>query len=289
VSGSATRGGTPGPAASLRALDARAYKALGQHFLASESVASSIVRVAGVGEGSRVLEIGPGLGALTRPLVSLGAEVVAVERDPTLAAWIGQTFPSVRVVTADALRIDLSSLCPGAGWSCVSNLPYNVGTHLVGRMARLPGTFGNLVVMLQREVAERMAATPGTRAYGSLSVELQARAEVAIVLRVRPGAFHPPPKVESAVVRCTLRPLPDTGTASPDGFDAVVRAAFATRRKTLRNALGAVYGIRASLSALEVAGVDARARAEVIDRAAFSRIAAALEGIPGPILSSSAS
>ena len=114
MSGSATRGGTPGPAASLRALDARAYKALGQHFLASESVASSIVRIAGVGEGSRVLEIGPGLGALTRPLVSRGAEVVAVERDPTLAAWIGQTFPSVRVTPGSAGAVTGSRRGPAA-------------------------------------------------------------------------------------------------------------------------------------------------------------------------------
>ncbi len=267
-----------GPAALLRSMEAHAQKALGQHFLSSPDVAASIVRLAGVGEGSRVLEIGPGLGALTRPLVAAGATVVAVERDPILAGWIRRTWPTVQVVEADALEVDLAALCPGSGWSCVSNLPYRVGTHLTGRMARLPGTFDRLTLMLQREVADRIAARPGGRAYGALSVELQARAEVSVVLHVRPGAFHPPPRVASAVVHLRLRPVPATGGADPDRFDAVVRAAFATRRKTLRNALGAVYGIPVALAALAAADVDPGARAEAVDVAAFGRLARTVAG-----------
>ncbi|MBN1336967.1 MAG: ribosomal RNA small subunit methyltransferase A [Deltaproteobacteria bacterium] len=269
------RGDTgPGPAALLRSLDASAQKALGQHFLASPSVASSIVRLAGVVPGSRVLEIGPGLGALTRLLVQAGAEVVAVEQDPALARWIRKTFPSVQVVKADALGLDVEVLCPGTGWWCVSNLPYNVGTHLVGRLARLPGTFCRLVVMLQREVGERIVARPGSRTYGALSVEMQARAEASLLLRVRPGAFHPPPRVASVVVRLDLGPR--MGSVDPARFDAVVRAAFSTRRKTVRNALGAAFGIRTAEEALAAAGVDPGTRAETLDVEAFSRIASAL-------------
>ncbi len=261
----------------LRRLQAGAKRSLGQHFLANPGVARRIVSLAGVEQGSRVLEIGPGLGALTRELCAAGAELVALERDARLADWVAELAPEVRLVRGDALKLSLPELLPGSDWLCVSNLPYNIGTLLVGRMVRQPGTFRRLVVMLQREVAERICAPVGVKAYGALSVEIQARAEARLGFRVRPGSFHPPPRVESAVVVLDLRPEPDLAGAPQQRFDQVVRSAFAQRRKTLLNALGAAYGRPTAARILAKAKVEPGQRAERLERGDFARLALALE------------
>jgi len=265
-----------GPGARLRELETRARKALGQHFLASPDMAARIVALAELRPGDPVLEIGPGLGALTGPLLERGVRLVAVERDEVLAEWIEARWPQVELTRADAMKLDWTELLPGHGWACVANLPYNLGTHLVGRMLRCPGTFHRLVVMMQREVAERIVARPGNKAYGALSVELQARAQARLVMRLRPGAFHPPPKVDSAVLRLDVLPDPLLGGADPQHFDRTVRAAFGQRRKTLRNALGARFGRERAQAALLESGIDPGWRAERLDLQAFGRLARAL-------------
>jgi 16S rRNA (adenine1518-N6/adenine1519-N6)-dimethyltransferase len=265
-----------GPAAQLRGTGSRARKSLGQHFLANPQVARRIVELAGVGEGSRVLEIGPGLGALTEPLLAVGARVVAVERDRVLAAALQERLPGLELHVADAMQVDWAALLPGPGWRCVANLPYNVGTHLVSRMVRAPGTFERLVVMLQLEVAERITAAPGGHAYGALSVELAARAEARLLLRVRPGSFHPPPRVESAVLELVPRPHPAVAGLDLDGFDQVVRAAFAQRRKMLRRSLSAIYGQELATCALAAAGVSPEERPERLPIEALAALAKAL-------------
>lgn len=270
--------GADDPRTLLRALEQRARKRFGQHFLARPAVVERMVRAAAVGAGDRVLEVGPGLGILTEALLAAGADVTAVEVDDDLAARVREVYPAVHLVHADATRADWSEVCPGGGFKVVANLPYNVGTHLVMGWVRDPGRFVSITVMLQAEVVARMVAAPGSKVYGALSVHLQARGAARAVFGVPPDAFVPPPKVHSTIVQIVPDAVPDLGGVSGSAFDRVVAAAFSQRRKTLRNALGALYGRARAEDALARAGVDAGARAEEIDLAGFRRLAGALEG-----------
>lgn len=267
------------PAALLARLEIHARKRLGQNFLVDRGAIRSIVSLAGVGEGSRVLEIGPGLGALTTALLEAGAHVVAVEKDRTLVPWLQERLPRAVVHEGDALELDLAQVCQGEGWICAANLPYNVATPLVTRLVTRPDVFSRLVLMVQREVAERFVARPDTDGWGSLSLHVQVHARARIGLRLGPGAFHPRPKVDSAVVVFDLLPSPDTGGVPVDRFERVVRAAFGQRRKTLRNSLGAVFGVEEAERMLLQAGIPLGERAERLDREAFVRLA----GGPDPV------
>jgi len=225
--------------------------------------------------GDRVVEIGPGLGILTEQIAAAEVELTAVELDRDLAAYVRQRFPDVRLIEGDAAKVDWSDVCPGSGWKVVANLPYNVGTTLVMQLVRRPATFASVTVMLQLEVVQRMLATPGSKAYGALSVQVQAWAEPRFVLKLPPGAFHPPPKVDSAVIHLMVRDVPATGDAPPAVFDQVVRASFAHRRKTLRNSLKASWGIAVVDAVLERAGIDGSRRGEQLSHPEFVRLAEA--------------
>ena len=264
----------------LRELEGRARKRFGQHFLARRDVVERIVRLAGVRPGDKVVEVGPGLGVLTEVLLGAGAVVTAVEVDGDLVQHLRSFVPDANLVHADATRVDWAALCPGSGWKLVANLPYNVGTGIVMDIARLPDTFCTATVMLQAEVVARMVARANTEAYGALSAELQARAVANALFDVPPSAFVPPPKVVSTVVRLDLLETPAVGPAGSEGYDRVVRAAFAMRRKMLRNTLGAVFGKERSERALQRAGIDPMARAETVDPEGFRALAAAL--LAGP-------
>jgi 16S rRNA (adenine1518-N6/adenine1519-N6)-dimethyltransferase len=263
------------PRAVLRVLEQHARKRFGQHFLADAGTVRRIVNAAGVEPGDRVVEIGPGLGILTSGLLEAGADLLTVELDRDLAAYLRTRFPELKLVEADAARIDWVEHCPGSGWSVVSNLPYNVGTHVVMQLLRLPRTFQRLTVMLQKEVVDRLAAEPDTRAYGALSVEAQVRATILPVLDVPPARFHPPPKVDSCVVRLDLFEQPMTGV-DPDFFDRVVRAAFSHRRKTLPNSMGGSFPREHVESALEALGISANIRAEALGLDQFRALASTL-------------
>ncbi|HXQ19963.1 MAG TPA: 16S rRNA (adenine(1518)-N(6)/adenine(1519)-N(6))-dimethyltransferase RsmA [Acidimicrobiales bacterium] len=256
-------------------------KALGQNFVADPNTVRRIVRLGGVSAGSRVLEIGPGLGSLTLALVEAGASVVAVEIDRRLAAALREVLQGaagVRVVEGDALRLDWRSwlddgaLPSGAPWILVANLPYRVATPVVLHALEEAPEIGSQLVMVQREVADRLVATPNTPAYGAVSVRVGYFAEAAIVGQVPRGVFIPRPKVESALVRIVRRDAPavDPALVSYARFDAVVRAGFAHRRKMLRRALAGVV----SADAFEAAGVAPTARAEDLDVARWGRLAA---------------
>ncbi|MDG1480516.1 MAG: 16S rRNA (adenine(1518)-N(6)/adenine(1519)-N(6))-dimethyltransferase RsmA [Myxococcota bacterium] len=271
-----TDGSPTRPAALLRQLQGTARKRFGQHFLTSAPTVQRIVRTSGVGEGSRVLEVGPGLGVLTEALLAVGAEVTAVELDRDLAAFLRERHTTLNLIEADAVKVDWPTVLPGAGWRCVANLPYNVGTRLVTTMVVLPDTFDRLVVMLQREVAERMVAPAGSRKRGSLSVHMEAFSEARIAIRVPPGAFHPPPKVDSAVIEVRLREVPLIGSASIKQFERVNRAAFSAPRKTLRNALRTAFSAPIVKNGLEEAGVDGSVRASTLTAAQVSRLAEVL-------------
>ena len=210
-------------------------KRFGQHFLHDPGVLKRLVEAIAPASGDPIVEIGPGEGALTRPLLERVPHLTAIEIDRDLASSLSREFPPERltVVSADALDFDFSAL--PAGLRVVGNLPYNISTPLLFHLARFAGRVRDMHFMLQREVIDRLVAKPSTSDYGRLSVMLQTRFEMRKLFNVSPGAFRPPPKVESAVVR--LVPLREKMTCDEAAFEKLVREAFSARRKTLRNAL----------------------------------------------------
>ncbi len=266
----------------LAEYDIRPKKSLGQNFLVDPNTARRIAALAEVESGERVLEIGPGLGSLTLALVERGAAVRAVEFDPVLAAIVGK-IAGVDVHVADALTIDLDALLGDAAgveeqaWSCVSNLPYNVAVPVVVRLLEEAPAVGRIVVLVQREVAERLAATPGGRDYGAVSVKVAYYTEATLLGVVPATVFVPKPKVESALVGLVRRAAPPVSVPSEAELFDLVRSGFAHRRKMLRSSLRPVLGDRA-VDVLESAGVSPTARAEALgldEWAAVARGAAA--------------
>ncbi|HEX5326535.1 MAG TPA: 16S rRNA (adenine(1518)-N(6)/adenine(1519)-N(6))-dimethyltransferase RsmA [Acetobacteraceae bacterium] len=251
-------------------LDAR--RKLGQHFLLDGNLTARIVRAAGPLAGRHVVEVGPGPGGLTRSLLdSDAATVTVIEIDPRAVRAIGELANDsggrLHVVEGDALAIDVPGLVP-APRQVIANLPYNVATPLLIGWLRQAGAFEQLVLMFQQEVAERICATPGTAAYGRLSVLAQWLADVWIELRIPPAAFVPPPLVWSAVVRLVAharQPAPRLFAA----MERVTAAAFGQRRKMLRSALRPLGGERM----LSAAGIAGDRRAETLGIAEYDRLA----------------
>jgi 16S rRNA (adenine1518-N6/adenine1519-N6)-dimethyltransferase len=244
-------------------------KRFGQNFLVDTHYVERIVAAVDPRPGDNVVEIGPGLAALTGELVKRAGCIVAVEIDRDLAARLRSTFPpeQLRLHEADALSFDFATL--GADLRVIGNLPYNISSPLLFHLAGYDDRLRDVHVMLQREVVARMTALAGTADYGRLTVMLQTRFEVTRLFTVPPGAFRPAPKVESAVAR--LVPLRAAKPAISDAalFARVVTAAFGQRRKTLRNALSGVADARA----LERAGIDPGARGETLSVEEFVRLA----------------
>jgi len=207
----------------------------GQHFLHDPGVLKRLVEAIAPSAGDPMVEIGPGEGALTRPLLARVEHLTAIEIDRDLAARLAEDFPGDRltVISADALDYDFSAFPLGV--RIVGNLPYNISTPLLFHLARFADRVRDMHFMLQREVVERMVAQPSTADYGRLSVMLQTRFAMRKLFNVAPGAFRPPPKVDSAVVR--LMPLREKMPCDQAAFERIVREAFSARRKTLRNAL----------------------------------------------------
>ncbi|MCA1846807.1 MAG: 16S rRNA (adenine(1518)-N(6)/adenine(1519)-N(6))-dimethyltransferase RsmA, partial [Actinobacteria bacterium] len=214
----------------LAAHDLRPSRALGQNFLADPNTARRIVRLAGVGPGDRVLEVGPGVGSLTVALaeaVSPGGEVLALELDRHLVPVLSEVvadLPAVRVVQGDAMTADYDTLLTGdRPWTMASNLPYNIATPLMARLLDEVPALRSLSVMVQKEVAERLAAPPGTPDCGAISVKVAYHATAQIVGVVPPTVFVPRPKVDSAIVRFERRPAPPVDVPSADGLFALAR------------------------------------------------------------------
>ncbi len=262
------------PRGVLRQLEMKARKRFGQHFLTRAETVDRIVRGARIESGESVVEIGPGLGILTRALLRVGAVVTAVELDRDLAQHIRETLPEVTLLEGDATRIDWANTVE-KGSKVVANLPYNVGTGVLMQMLR-SGVFRSITVMLQKEVVDRLMAVPGGKSYGALSVEVAVRGQPVYVMTVEPGAFHPPPKVRSAVIRFDVFETPEVGDVETAFFDRVVKAAFSQRRKTLPNSMGALFPKDDVRRAMEALGIDPRARGESLTVSQFRGLAAAL-------------
>ena len=251
-------------------------KRFGQHFLHDKNILSRIVEYVAAKPGERIVEIGPGEGALTLPLLRAAGSLTVIELDRDLieplrvrASGVGE----LTIVHRDVLGVDIAALAAGGTIRLVGNLPYNISTPILFHCLDHAAAIRDMHFMLQKEVVERMAAGPGSKTYGRLSVMLQLRCAVEPLFDVPPTAFTPPPKVDSAVVR--LVPLsPDRlPQVDFDVIDRVVRAAFGQRRKTLSNALKGV----ADADDLAAAGIDPRLRAEQLAPATFVALAQHLQ------------
>jgi 16S rRNA (adenine1518-N6/adenine1519-N6)-dimethyltransferase len=257
-------------------------RALGQNFVADPNTVRRIARIAGVGPGDRVVEIGAGLGSLTLALLGTGAAVTAVERDrwlvPVLRRVLEERAPStpVQVVEADAMHLDWGALLvPAHGWVLVANLPYNVATPLVADLLDCVPAVERMLVMVQDEVGRRLAATVGDPFYGAVSVKVAYWADAALAGTVPSSVFVPRPKVGSALVSIRRRPVPavDPHLVAPGALFEIVKAGFAQRRKMLRRSLAAI-GVPGTVFA--DAGIDERSRAEELSVVEWGRLAAAI-------------
>jgi 16S rRNA (adenine1518-N6/adenine1519-N6)-dimethyltransferase len=259
-----------------------ARRSLGQNFVADPNTVAHIARLAGVGPGDRVVEVGPGLGSLTLALAATGAEVLAVEKDRSLLPVLDEVLADavaagddgaagIRVVEGDALAVDWADLLGDETWVLVANLPYNVAVPVLMRVLAEAPQVRRLVVMVQLEVAERLCAAPGDRTIGIPTVKLSWYATARILTTVPPEVFVPRPRVQSAVVGIERHGPPST-SVGPDAVFPLVEEAYRQRRKMLRSTLGR----RLEPSSFEAAGIDPQLRPERLDLEDWVRLAEAL-------------
>jgi len=254
---------------------------LGQNFLTDRTVISRIVSHVAPSADDFILEIGPGQGALTSELARSGATIVAVELDRRLAPLLATEFagnPKVTIIEADILKLDLLktlSTVSGKKWKVAANLPYNISSQVLIKFLETPTLFTDLFLMLQKEVGDRLAAPPATKEYGILTLFCRLHFDVSREFIVKPGSFHPVPKVDSAVLRFRALPGPRVDVGDERLFRRIVKAAFSQRRKTLWNCLKSAdfavdeNTLRATLSAL---GIDEKRRGETLSLDEFAML-----------------
>jgi 16S rRNA (adenine1518-N6/adenine1519-N6)-dimethyltransferase len=264
----------------LGARGLRPKKSLGQNFLMDAGTAGRIARLALDAPGDRVLEVGAGTGSLTLALLAAGAELTAFDLDDALVELLRSRadLAAATIEHADALAFDYAAYAEGRSWRVAGNLPYNIATPLLIRLAQLDHPPERIVAMIQKDVADRLLAAPGTAAYGSLTVALGLTMKVTRAFNVAPGQFFPRPKVVSSVVVLDRLPAPAAPVHDRQRFEQVVRGAFAYRRKTLANSLALALDvprerIAEAISALDL---DADIRGESLDLRTFAALADAL-------------
>ena len=265
------------PAHLLRRHRLRPKKSWGQNFLGDVSVLDRIAAACGVGPGQTVVELGAGLGHLTDRLLATGARVIAVERDREIAAVLRETLadrPQLEIVEANAATVSIRELAGGRAAVC-GNLPYHLSSEIIFHCLEQRADVVRMVFTLQTEFAARLAAGPGSRTYGILSIQAQALSDVHRLFGIPAGAFLPRPEVDSAVVELTPLAEPRVPGAGTPLFERVVRGAFGQRRKTLQNSL-AGHGFEGARAALAEAGIDPTRRAETLSLEEFGRLAQAL-------------
>ncbi|NMC73647.1 MAG: 16S rRNA (adenine(1518)-N(6)/adenine(1519)-N(6))-dimethyltransferase RsmA [Geobacteraceae bacterium] len=259
----------------------RAKKSLGQNFLVDGNVISNIVKAADIRPQDMILEIGPGRGALTSRLVEGAARVVAVEWDRELAALLRKELgnhESLEILHGDILRVDFHQILPLSGkdrWKVVANLPYNISSQILFRFIDERALFSELLLMLQKEVGDRLLAPPSCKEYGVLTVLSRLYFDVEKVLPVKPSSFRPIPKVDSVVLRFRILPCPRTDVGDEAFFRRVVKASFSQRRKTLFNCLKSLEYLAdeaALRQVFEHVGIDAGRRGETLSLEEFARL-----------------
>lgn len=249
-------------------------RALGQHFLSNVPAARRIVELFSPAPGAHVIEIGPGRGVLTELLLATGARVTAIEIDRRLAAGLKERLgpqPGFRLIEADVLRCDLTELAGGAPARVLANLPYAITGEVLARLVRAAGCLTDATLMLQREVANRIVASPGGRLYGSLSVLVQYFTSPRVIMTLAPGSFTPPPAVSSAVVQMPFRPARELPADREREYPEFIRMLFAHRRRTLLNNLKAA-AIPSPEAALDRSGIAPERRAETLARGECLRL-----------------
>ena len=250
----------------------QARKRFGQNFLHDPAIIQRIVQVINPQPGERLVEIGPGKGAITFPLLAACKRLEVIELDRDLVRPLAEKAPEfgeLVIHQQDALRFDFSALAAGERLRTVGNLPYNISTPLLFHLIAQSDSIQDMHFMLQKEVVNRMAAAPGSRDYGRLSVMIQYRCKVEPLFHVGPGAFQPAPRVDSAFVRLTPWPQPRVAVKDTECLAALVRQAFSQRRKTLRNTLKGLL----SEQAIQATGTDPSARPESISLEQFAALA----------------
>ena len=267
----------------LRRFSLHADKKLGQNFLISEDVVRRIAAAAELAEGDAVLEIGPGIGTLTQALAETGADVTAVELDRRLLPVLDKTlegYSNVRVINADVLELNVNEAMGGKTFKVAANLPYYITTPIIFALLEKKLPVERMVVMVQKEVAERMTAAPGGKEYGALSVAMQYYTEPELAFIVPPDCFIPRPSVDSAVVVCKNRATPPVNVCDEKLFCKGVKAAFSVRRIMLSNALKNM-GITAQQAQewLALAGIDPKRRGETLSLQDFANLANTFEKI----------
>ena len=264
---------TQRPSELLKRHGLRPKKHWGQNFLGDEGILAALARLADPRPGETVVELGAGLGHLTRALAATGARVLAVERDRDLVPILRSELPAVEIAEADAKSFDLAGVARGERVVVCGNLPYHLSSPILFHLLDHWHSIRRAVLLLQREVAERIAAAPGGRDYGLLSVLVQHVADARIGLQVGRHAFTPPPDVESSALVLDFLPQARAEVRDERRFRALVKAGFSQRRKTLWNALKTMPGAR---DALVRAGIDPRRRAETLSVAEFAAVERAL-------------
>lgn len=263
----------------------RPKKALGQNFLTDRNILSRILESTGIADGERILEVGPGRGDLTRLLAENGAQVLAVELDRQLVPLLESEFAgrgNVEIIQADILDTDLRELLLSrwrGKWKVAANLPYNISSQILIKFLDNRGLFSRLVLMLQREVGERLVAPPSCKEYGILSVFCRLHFDIYREFLVRPGSFFPVPKVDSVVLRFDTLAAPRVDVGDEAFFRQVVRSAFGQRRKTLWNCLksaGLAADGNALTDALACCGIDGKRRGETLSLAEFAALSRTL-------------
>jgi 16S rRNA (adenine1518-N6/adenine1519-N6)-dimethyltransferase len=275
----------------LRDHGLRAKKSWGQNFLVDARVQERIVAAAATNRDDVVVEIGAGLGALTKRLVEHAGQVIAIEPDAALAAVLKQELGAhrgLRIEQADALDFDFAAAARAAGRPLVvvGNLPYQITSPILFAITDAAAggqVIGRAILMVQKEFAQRMLRGPGSKVYGRLSVMVQQQAEGEILFHVAPGAFHPRPSVISTVLRLRPRAAPLAPVRDPAQLARVVKQAFGARRKMLRRALEPLAGPQAAADALARAGIEGSRRAEELSVAEFARLADAFDSLPASV------
>ncbi|MFA6716355.1 MAG: 16S rRNA (adenine(1518)-N(6)/adenine(1519)-N(6))-dimethyltransferase RsmA [Victivallaceae bacterium] len=261
----------------LEAFGMHPGKILGQNFLIDNNLLEFIVRTAAPGKGEIILEAGPGFGVLTRPLLEAGAEVYAIEFDRRLCEYLRDNIkePNFHLIEADACRADIASIIPGGKtFRAVANLPYSISSIFIARLLELPSPPEQMVFMLQKEMAERLAAPEKTKEYGSLSVRAQQLYDVKLLRKVPPEVFHPRPKVDSAIAELKLRQREDMPEFKLRmRLSGIAKVAFAQRRKKVFKPLAAAYGAENLEKAFAELNISENARPGDISVAQYEELA----------------